>query len=173
MEHLLAKNMHEFRKIVKLENYLSTKKHINSFHYINLNMDRRRLIPLILLLTLLAVVAVAYSVAIGLEETDIDQLGATSKVSVTCPVSGCSISRVKWMLTNSPPYYVDKVKIYWTPASNSGSYTVYVELYNDGSVISSGSVTQDGSDSQVITEVDVGNVDPKDVQSVRIVIVQD
>jgi len=137
---------------------------------------RKRLIPLIALLMILAVVAVAYSVAIGLESTDIDQLGATSKVKVYCPVSGtpCSISRVKWVLTSSAPYQVDKVKVVWTPASGPPvKYTVYVELYdNTPDLISSGSAPDQSSSGEITTEVDVGDVDPKDVYSVRIVIVQ-
>jgi hypothetical protein len=142
---------------------------------------RKRLIPLIALLMILAIVAVAYSVAIGLESTDIDQLGATSKVEVYCPVSGtpCKIDRVKWVITG-PPYMVDQVKVKWTPVSSSGSYTVYVELYDSGNtLLAYGSATQSGSGTPVITEVDVDTpsggetVDPKDVGRVRIVIVQD
>ena len=135
-------------------------------------MNRRRLIPLILLLTLLAVVAVAYSVAISLQGQDIDQLGGTDKVSVTCPVSGCRISEVKWVLTGSTstPYQVDKVKVYWTPA-DSKTYAVYVELYDNNNNLKgsgSGSNPTDG-----YTEVDISpDVDPKDIYSVRIVIVE-
>ena len=138
---------------------------------------RKRLIPLIALLMILAVVAVAYSVAIGLESTDIDQLGATGKVEVYCPVSGtpCKIDRVKWELTSSAPYMVDQVKVDWTPRSSSGSYTVYVELYGSAgdTPLASGSATQPGSSGSVTTTVDVNpNADPHDVYYVRIVIVQ-
>ena len=135
-------------------------------------MDRRRLIPLILLLTLLAVVAVAYSVAISLGSTDIDQLGATGRVSVTCPVSGCAITKVKWVLSGSP-INVDKVRVYWTPADNTKTYTVYVELYTTGgsNPIASGSESTYNSGGGY-TEVDVDNVDPRLVDEVRIIIVE-
>ena len=138
---------------------------------------RKRLIPLIALLMILAIVAVAYSVAISLGSGDIDQLGATDKVSVSCPVSGtpCKIDRVKWVITG-PPYMVDQVKVKWTPASSSGSYTVYVELYDStgSTVLASGSATQSGSSESVTTTVDVTpNVDPYGVYYVRIVIVQE
>ena len=134
---------------------------------------RKRLIPLIALLMILAVVAVAYSVAITLSDTNIDQLGATSKVEVSCPVSGtpCSISRVKWVLTSSAPYQVDIVKVYWTPADASKTYNVCVELYTDdeGTPGSSGCSS---SYSGGYTGVDVDNIDPKNVDKVRIVIVE-
>jgi len=140
---------------------------------------RKRLIPLIALLMILAVVAVAYSVAISLESTDIDQLGATGKVDVYCPTSGttCQINKVKWVLTTNPPYMVDKVKVLWTPRNSdqSTSYTVYVELYDSTAqnLKASGSATQNGSDQQVETQVDVSpDADPYDVYYVRIVIVQ-
>ena len=139
---------------------------------------RKRLIPLIALLMILAVVAVAYSVAISLGSTDIDQLGATGKVDVYCPTSGppCKIDKVKWVLTTNPPYMVDKVIVYWTPRS-SDSYTVYVELYDlDEQLIAYGFKTQQDSSQQVETEVDVSlngeNPDPYEVYYVRIVIVQ-
>jgi len=134
-------------------------------------MNRGRLIPLILLLTLLAVVAVAYSVTIGLQGQDIDQLGGTEKVRVTCPVSDCSISEVKWVLTGSAPYQVDKVRVYWTPADSSKTYAVYVELYdNNNNLKGSGS---GGNPTGGYTEVDISSdVDPKDIYYVRIVIVE-
>ena len=132
---------------------------------------RKRLIPLIALLMILAVVAVAYSVAIGLESTDIDQLGATDKVEVYCPADPCSISRVKWEMTTSAPYMVNKVQVYWTPADASKTYNVCVELYTDdeGTPSSSGCSS---SYSGGYTGVDVDNIDPKDVDKVRIVIVE-
>ena len=139
---------------------------------------RKRLIPLIALLMILAVVAAAYSVAISLGSTDIDQLGATSKVEVYCPADPCSISRVKWEMTTSAPYKVDKVKVDWTPASSdpSVSYTVYVELYGStgDTPLAYGSATQSGSSASVTTPVDVDpNADPYEVKYVRIVIVQE
>ena len=139
---------------------------------------RKRLIPLIALLMILAVVAVAYSVSISLVSTDIDQLGATGKVDVYCPTSGttCKIDRVKWVLTG-PPYMVDKVKVLWTPRSSDSEtyYTVYVELYESTAqtLIAHGSATQNGSNQPVETQVDVSpDADPYDVYYVRIVIVQ-
>ena len=139
---------------------------------------RKRLIPLIALLMILAVVAVAYSVAISLGSTDIDQLGATGKVDVYCPTSGttCQINKVKWVLTG-PPYMVDKVKVLWTPRNSNPltSYTVYVELYDSTAqnLIASGSATEYGSNQPVETQVDVSpDADPYDVYYVRIVIVQ-
>ena len=137
---------------------------------------RKRLIPLILLL-ILAGVAVAYSVLISLASTDIDQLGATDKVNVQCPASGtpCKIDKVGWLLTTAAPYKVDKVRVTWTPAKSDASvtYHVYVELYDDSeSLISSGSATQAGSSTPVITTVDVVDVDPEDIYEVRIVIME-
>ena len=138
---------------------------------------RKRLIPLIALLMILAVVAVAYSVAITLESTDIEQLGATYKVQVLCPTSECKIDKVKWVLTTNPPYMVDKVKVLWTPRNSdpSTSYTVYVELYDSTAqnLIASGSATEYGSNQQVETQVDVSpDADPYEIDYVRIVIVQ-
>ena len=137
---------------------------------------RKKLIPLIALLMILAVVAVAYSVAITLESTDIEQLGATYKVQVLCPTSGsqCKIDKVKWVLTTDPPYKVDKVEVYWTPATSSATYGVYVELYGSSpNPIASGHADQGGSSGQVTTGVDVGpNADPYEIDYVRIVIVQ-
>jgi hypothetical protein len=135
---------------------------------------RKRLIPLIALLTMLAIVAAAYSVAISLGSTDIDQLGATGKVSVSCPVSECSISRVKWVIAD-PPYMVDQVVVKWDAADDTATYTVYVELYDDTlTLISSGSKTGQGGTGVIETTVDVDpNVDPYDVYYVRIVIVQE
>jgi len=134
---------------------------------------RKRLIPLIALLMMLAIVAVAYSVAISLGSGDIDQLGATDKVSVSCPVSGtpCKIDRVKWELTSSAPYQVDKVKVYWTPADASKTYNVCVELYT-GSTETPSSSGCSSSYSGGYTEVNVDNIDPKNVDKVRIVIVE-
>jgi hypothetical protein len=135
---------------------------------------RKRLIPLIALLMILAVVAAAYSVAISLGSTDIDQLGATDKVEVYCPADPCSISGVKWEIAG-PPYQVDQVKVDWTPRSSSGSYTVYVELYGSAgdTPLAYGSAIQPGSSGSVTTTVDVNpNADPHDVYYVRIVIVQ-
>jgi len=137
---------------------------------------RKKLIPLIALLMILAVVAVAYSVAITLESTDINQLGATYKVDVYCPTSECKIDRVKWVLTG-PPYMVNKVKVLWTPRSSDPSthYKVYVELYDSTAqtLKAYGFATQQGSNQQVETEVDLDqNVDPYYVYYVRIVIVQ-
>jgi hypothetical protein len=122
---------------------------------------------------ILAVVAVAYSVAIGLESTDIDQLGATGKVEVYCPVSGtpCKIDRVKWVITTSAPYMVHKVQVYWTPADASKTYNVCVELYTGSAEIPSSSGCS-SSYSDGYTGVDVDNIDPKDVDKVRIVIVE-
>jgi hypothetical protein len=67
------------------------------------------------------------------------------------------------------------VKVEWTPASSSGSYTVYVTLYRGTStIVGSGSASQPGSSSSVTTTVPISTPypDPKDVDKVEIVIVQ-
>jgi hypothetical protein len=84
---------------------------------------------------------------------------------------------VKWVLTSSAPFKVDKVKVEWQTASSTGSYTVYVTLFDNASptpnAISGGSATQAASSMAVTTEVDVSpDADPAEVYKVQIVIVQ-
>jgi hypothetical protein len=132
----------------------------------------------LLLSTLLGAIAfsaAAYAVAIGLTSADIDQLGGTGNVDVYCPANPCQVTRVKWVLTSSAPYLVDRVLVQWQTRETTGaSYTVYVTLL-DGSnaIISTGSTSQAASSSAVTTNVDVTpNVDPFQVYKVNIVIVQ-
>jgi len=55
---------------------------------------RRRLIPLIALLMILAVVAVAYSIAMSID--DVGGLGATDYVDVTCPAKqSCQLDKIR------------------------------------------------------------------------------
>ena len=116
----------------------------------------------------------AYAVLISLSSADVDQLGGTQKVDVYCPANPCQITRVKWVLTSSYPYLVDQVRVDWQTASTTGSYTVYVTLFDDSNnAISGGSATQAASSSPVSTYVDVSpNADPAQVYKVQIVIVQ-
>ena len=116
----------------------------------------------------------AYAVLIDLNSSDIDQLGGTPIVDVYCPADPCQISRVKWVLTSSYPYLVDQVKVEWQTASTTGSYTVYVTLFdNSNNPISGGYAAQTASSSPVTTNVDVSpNADPAQVYKVQIVIVQ-
>jgi hypothetical protein len=127
------------------------------------------------LLGAIAFSAAAYAVAIGLTSTDIDQLGGTGNVDVYCPANPCQVTRVKWVLTSSAPYLVDRVLVQWQTRETTGaSYTVYVTLLDSSNaIIASGSATQAASSSSVTTTVDVSpNVDPFQVYKVSIVIVQ-
>jgi hypothetical protein len=137
---------------------------------------RRKVAFLVLALAaVMAVASAAFAVTITLTSADIDQLGGTPMVDVYCPANPCQISRVKWVLTSSYPYQVDRVLVNWQTRETSGaSYTVYVVLL-DGSnnPISSGSAMQAASSSSVTTDVDVSpNADPANVYKVQIVIVQ-
>ena len=137
--------------------------------------DRRRKVAFLLLAlaAVMAVASAALAVVIALGSTAIDQLGGTDQVEVYCPVNSCQITRVKWILTSSYPYEVDQVKVVWQTASTSGSYTVYVTLFDDsGNPISGGFATQTASSSPVETDVNVDNVAPSQVYYVQIVIVQ-
>jgi hypothetical protein len=142
----------------------------------DVNGEDRRRKAAFLLLALAAVMAVAsaaFAVTIGLTSADVDQLGGTPIVDVYCPANPCQISRVKWVLTTSYPYLVDQVRVDWQTASTTGSYTVYVTLFdNSNNAISGGSATQAASSSPVSTYVDVSNADPAQVYKVQIVIVQ-
>ena len=137
-------------------------------------MNARNL-PLIAVLAALAFSAAAYAVAIGLTSSDIDQLGGTGNVDVLCPANPCQVNRVKWALTSSAPYLVDRVLVQWQTRETTGAtYTVYVTLLDSSNaIIASGSTTQAASSSAVTTNVDVTpNVDPAQVYKVSIVIVQ-
>jgi hypothetical protein len=137
--------------------------------------DRRRKVAFLLLAlaAVMAVASAAFAVQITLNDSDIARIGGTGQVSVSCPVSGCQISKVTWTLSGTPPR-VTEVKVEWTPASSSGSYTVYVTLYKGAStIVGSGSASQSGSSGSVTTSVSISpNPDPKDVDKVEIVIVQ-
>ncbi|MEM2693656.1 MAG: hypothetical protein QXW56_09260 [Nitrososphaerota archaeon] len=130
---------------------------------------------MVLLAALLLLAFSAYAVLISLSSSDINQLGGTGLVDVTCPANPCQVTKVSWVLTSSAPYKVDKVNVQWTPAkSGSANYMVYVALYDIfNNVISSGSASQPGSTSAVTTQVDVApDVNPKDVYKVEVVIVE-
>jgi hypothetical protein len=117
----------------------------------------------------------AYAVLIDLTSAEVDQLGGTPIVDVYCPANPCQISRVKWVLTSSYPYLVDRVLVQWQTRETSGaSYTVYVTLLDaSNNPISGGSATQAASSSPVTTNVDVSpNANPAQVYKVQIVIVQ-
>jgi hypothetical protein len=136
---------------------------------------RRRSIALAALLAALAAASAAYAVLITLASSDIDQLGGTGNVDVLCPANPCQISRVKWVITATPPFLVDKVRIDWQTRETTGaSYTVYVTLLDSSNaVVSSGSATQAASNIPVTTQVDVNpDADPAQVYKVSIVIVQ-
>jgi hypothetical protein len=138
--------------------------------------DRRRKVAFLLLAlaAVMAVASAAFAVTINLTSAEVDQLGGTPIVDVYCPANPCQISRVKWVLTSSYPYLVDRVLVQWQTRETSGaSYTVYVTLFdNSGNPISSGSATQAASSSPVTTNVDVSDADPAEVYKVQIVIVQ-
>ncbi len=137
--------------------------------------NRRKAIGAVLLaLAALMTAYAAFAVMIGLTSAEVDQLGGTPIVDVYCPANPCQINRVKWVLTSSYPYLVDQVRVDWQTASTSGSYTVYVTLFDaSNNPISGGSATQTASSSPVSTYVDVSpNADPAQVYKVQIVIVQ-
>jgi hypothetical protein len=136
---------------------------------------RRRSIALAALLAALAAASAASAVQITLESSDNDQLGGTGNVDDRCPANPCQISRVKWVITSTPPFLVDRVNIDWQTRETTGtSYTVYVTLLDStNAVVSSGSATQAASSTPVTTQVDVNpNADPAQVYKVSIVIVQ-
>jgi hypothetical protein len=139
--------------------------------------DRRRKAAFLLLAlaAVMAVASAAFAVEITLSSSNVDQLGGTGNVDVLCPADPCQISRVKWVLTSSYPYLVDRVLVNWQTRETSGaSYTVYVTLLDSSNnAISGGSATQSASSSPVTTNVDVSpNVHPAQVYKVQIVIVQ-
>jgi hypothetical protein len=138
--------------------------------------DRRRKVAFLLLAlaAVMAVASAAFAVEITLSSSNVDQLGGTPIVDVYCPANPCQISRVKWVLTSSYPYLVDRVLVQWQTRETSGaSYTVYVTLLDSSSnPISGGSATQAASSSPVTTNVNVSDVDPAQVYRVQIVIVQ-
>jgi len=134
----------------------------------------RREVLLAILLPLF--VLPVYAVLINLTSTNIAQLGGTGLVDVVCPASGCSISRVSWVMSTSAPFRVTAVNVQWQTAKTASqvSYTVYVTLYDSSNtIIASGSATQSGSSNPVTTNVPISpSVDPKDVYRVEIVIVE-
>jgi len=137
--------------------------------------NRRKAIGAALLaMAALMLAYAAYAVLIDLTSAEVDQLGGTPIVDVYCPANPCQISRVKWVLTSSYPYLVDRVRVDWQTASTTGSYTVYVTLLDSSdNPISGGSATQTASSSPVSTYVDVSpDADPAEVYKVQIVIVQ-
>jgi hypothetical protein len=139
--------------------------------------DRRRKVAFLLLAlaAVMAVASAAFAVQINFTSAEVDQLGGTPIVDVYCPANPCQISRVKWVLTSSYPYLVDRVLVQWQTRETSGaSYTVYVTLLDaSNNPISGGSATQAASSSPVTTNVDVSpNADPAQVYKVQIVIVQ-
>jgi hypothetical protein len=137
--------------------------------------DRRRKAAF-LLLALAAVITVAsaaLAVSIGLTSAEIDQLGGTGNVDVLCPANPCQITRVKWVLTSSAPFLVDKVVVKWQPASTT-SYKVCVTLFdNSDNSISGGCKTNVSGSGEIDTDVDVADTDPAQVYKVQIVIVQE
>jgi hypothetical protein len=105
--------------------------------------------------SLAASAAYASSVSSG----SVQSVGGTGQVSVSCPSSGCSVQGISWTLsiaTGSAPQ-VSGAGVQWQPASQGGSYQVYVTVYDQaGSVVGSGSSLQPGSSSAVTTFVRFG-----------------
>jgi hypothetical protein len=137
--------------------------------------DRRRKVAFLLLAlaAVMAVASAAFAVLITVE--GVDQLGGTGQVSVSCPVSGCQISRVKWVLRSSYPYLVDQVKVVWQPASSSSEYTVCVTLFDaSNNAISGGCKTDVSGSGSIDTDVNVSpDADPAEVSKVQIVIFEE
>ena len=134
---------------------------------------RKKLIPLIALLMMLAVVAVAYSVEISLTSGEPPDLGATRYVDVVCPTpksGACQIDSIMWKISSNAPRKVTGVKIDWNPGSANG-YGVYVELYNSSdNYVGGGSAINTTTDPLEVIFND--EVDPKDIYKIRIVIIE-
>ncbi|MEM1742688.1 MAG: hypothetical protein QXK95_01845, partial [Nitrososphaerota archaeon] len=128
-------------------------------------------------ISLLLFTVAAYSVAITLNDTDIQRLGGTGQVQIICPAQGCKIDKVTWTLTGTP-LRVSEVNIRWTPNQpESGStitYTVYVYLYNkDGNIAGSGSRDEGMTGEVTTTIIPLGDlIDPKDIEKIEIIIVE-
>lgn len=100
----------------------------------------------------------AYSVLLSLSPSNVQPVAGTGNVQVSCPANPCSVNSVTWTISATAPYKVTGVQISWTPASSTGSYTVYVTVYdNTNTVIASGSASQAGSASQVTTSITFGS----------------
>lgn len=132
--------------------------------------------PHVATIVALAVLLPLYAVLINLQSANVAQLGGTGLVDVVCPASGCSISRVGWVISTTPPFRVTAVDVSWQTAKTSATatYAVYVTLYDmANTVIASGLATQSGAANPVTTRVSVSpSVDPKDVYKIEIVIVE-
>jgi hypothetical protein len=141
--------------------------------------DRRRKVAFLLLAlaAVMAVASAAFAVQINLSSSAIDQLGGTPIVDVYCPANPCQISRVKWVLTSSAPFLVDKVVVKWQPASSSSEYTVCVTLFNNASppnAISGGCETDVSGSGSIDTYVNVSpDADPAQVYKVQIMIFEE
>ncbi|MEN3048148.1 MAG: hypothetical protein ABDH63_05150 [Candidatus Caldarchaeales archaeon] len=141
-------------------------------------MNRLRNAALVIALALIAAITAlaSYAVVIGLQSSDVAQLGGTYLVDVTCPEANCQINRVYWTLSTTPPFRVTHANVVWDTAKTAGvTYTVYVVLYDSTgtNVIGSGSATQSASSSTVTTQVPVSpNPRPRDVYYVEVVIVE-
>ena len=140
--------------------------------------DRRRKVAFLLLAlaAVMAVASAALAVVIALDPGDVADIGGTFPVDVECPAAGdpCQVDRVTWSISG-PPFQVAAVNVEWTPR-NSGSYTVYVVLYDSTAtnIISSGSTTVSvtaGSPTTTTVNVSPG-ASPRDIYYVEIVIVQ-
>jgi len=147
------------------------------FQLVNVNGGDRRRKVAFLLLALAAVMAVAsaaLAVVIALDPGDVADIGGTYPVDVECPTADpCQVDRVTWSISG-PPFQVTAVNVEWTPR-NSGSYTVFVVLYDSTvTIISSGSATVTvtaGSPTTTTVNVSPG-ASPRDIYYVEIVIVQ-
>ena len=137
--------------------------------------DRRRKVAFLLLAlaAVMAVASAALAVVIALDPGDVADIGGTFPVDVECPANPCEVSRVTWSISG-PPFQVTAVNVEWTPR-NSGSYTVFVVLYDSTvTIISSGSTTVTvtaGSPTTTTVNVSPG-ASPRDIYYVEIVIVQ-
>ena len=109
---------------------------------------------------------------IAIDPADVADIGGTFPVDVECPANPCEVTRVTWSISG-PPFQVTAVNVEWTPR-NSGSYTVFVVLYDSTvTIISSGSATVTvTAGSSTTTTVNVSPASPRDIYYVEIVIVQ-
>ena len=128
----------------------------------------------LLLVVGLLMISSVYAVLIQLNSADVAQIGGTGQVSVSCPASGCTISKVSWILDSNPPFKITGAEVSWTPSDSGATYKVYVVVYDSGSTaIASGSATQAGDTNEVTTSVSFDTaVDAKDIYSVEVIIAE-
>ena len=130
-------------------------------------------IALAMIVALMAMLPVAFAVQLSVTATK--ALGGTGQVEIISPDADGAIESISWVLDTNPPYNVTGVKITWTPASDTATYTVAVTLYDsDGTtIVGYGTATQTGSTGSVTTSITLNTpVDPANIYYVEVVIAE-